>query len=115
MILGELLGQEAALTLIERALVSGRLPHALLLHGPAGTGQRTAALRLAAALQCTAREERSPACGRCDPCRQIAHGNHPDVFVIEREPRRGASGAAPADEIEEPDDDETVDAPAARG
>ena len=59
MILGELLGQETALTILERAILSGRLPHAMLFHGPAGTGKRTAALRLAATLQCTAREERS--------------------------------------------------------
>ena len=118
MILGELLGQESALTILERAILSGRLPHAMLFHGPVGTGKRTAALRLAATLQCTAREERSeaPACGRCEACRQVAHGNHPDVFLVERQPRRGAASAPATEEVEEPDeDDDAGDAPVGRG
>ncbi|HEX6852855.1 MAG TPA: DNA polymerase III subunit delta' [Candidatus Polarisedimenticolaceae bacterium] len=114
MILGELLGQSAALTLLERAVLSGRLPHAMLFHGPEGVGKRTAALRLAAALQCANREPHgdTPACGRCDACLQVAHGNHPDLFLVDRRPRKGAAAT------EEPDDegdDDEVDASPAKG
>lgn len=117
MILGELLGQTAALTLLERAVVSGRLPHAMLFHGPDGVGKRTAALRLSAALQCASREERSetPACGRCDACLQIAHGNHPDLFLVERRPRKGATTAAATEEADDEGDDDEVDASPVKG
>lgn len=120
MILGELLGQASALTLLDRALRSGRLPHAMLFHGPEGVGKRTAALRLAAALQCETRDERSPEppCGRCGACRQVAHGNHPDVFVIERQPRRGTAAAATTgaeDDEPEDDDEEEAEPQPARG
>jgi DNA polymerase-3 subunit delta' len=119
LILGELLGQAAALTLLERAVVSGRLPHAMLFHGPDGVGKRTAALRLAAALQCANREERGekPACGRCDACLQIAHGNHPDLFLVERRPRKGATTAAATEEPDDEADDEAdeVEASPAKG
>lgn len=93
---GDLIGQEQARALLTRALATGRIPHALLFQGPEGTGKRTVAERFAAALLCTGREPdpQAPACGRCRACRQIAHGNHPDLLVVTREPRRKGRGAA---------------------
>ncbi|MBF0284254.1 MAG: DNA polymerase III subunit delta' [Magnetococcales bacterium] len=64
----------------------GRMPHALLFHGPSGVGKATAARALAAALYCRARVPASPdPCGQCPPCRRMAAGSHPDFVLAEVE------------------------------
>jgi len=79
---GELIGQRQATAIVGRAIAHGRVPHAYLFEGPAGVGKRSAALALAAALDC----ERPPApgdsCGACDTCRRIDAGIHPDVVTF---------------------------------
>ncbi len=65
-----------------RAERDGRLPHALLLRGPAGLGKRPFARRLVAALLCTARGESQAPCGGCQGCRLLAAGNHPALSLI---------------------------------
>ena len=104
----DLIGQDRAIRFLHRALMTGRIAHAYLFTGPAGVGKRAAALAFAQALNCEggARcEVRNPptpplqkggmggflvrgaelddGCGDCRICRNIAHGRHPDVQVIE--------------------------------
>lgn len=55
----------------------GRLPHALLLEGEAGSGKKTCAVLLAQMLLCTG-ETRQPPCGTCGPCVKLEKGIHPD-------------------------------------
>jgi DNA polymerase-3 subunit delta' len=69
-----------AVELLERSLANGRTAHAYLLLGLPQIGKTTLALNFAQALNCL--DEGKP-CGQCRSCLRIAHGNHPDVRVIE--------------------------------
>ena len=72
-------GHPAAQRLVERAIESGRPPHALLLVGPDGVGKTTLALDLAAGLLCLAPDPADRPCRACAACRKVEHGNHPDL------------------------------------
>jgi DNA polymerase-3 subunit delta' len=90
-------GHHWAVDLLDRGLRAGRLPHALLLAGPAQIGKRTLATALAAALICTA--EQKP-CGQCRACRLTAQGVHPDVrLVAADDSERGREGVLKIDQI----------------
>jgi len=75
----QLVGQDRAVTLLQRNLERGAVAHAYLLVGPPHVGKMTLALELAQALNCEAAE---PPCGECDPCQKVASGKHADVQVI---------------------------------
>ncbi len=62
-----------------RRVAAQRLPHALMLAGPAGVGKGLFAERLARALLCTHRDDEGEACGRCAACQLYAAGTHPDI------------------------------------
>ena len=94
--MGEVIGQEPAIDLLQRARRSGRLPHALLLHGPEGIGKGTVARAFATALLCE--EEGVDACGRCNSCLRVGHGSHPDLLVVRRLPKRIREAASMSDE-----------------
>jgi len=63
-------------------LRADRLPHALLLTGPAGLGKRRFADRLAAAVLCGKRDAAGNPCGACPSCRYFQAGSHPDFFAV---------------------------------
>lgn len=71
----------------------GRLPHALLLGGPAGAGKRWLAVRLAQALACPSTV--AAPCRTCAACERTARGLDPDVLLIEPpfDPRKGEARA----------------------
>lgn len=75
--LGDVLGADR----LRRLRTSGRNVHAYLIAGPRGSGRRTAARALAAAVLC-----RSPAggdaCGQCPDCRDVVAGRHPDLHLL---------------------------------
>jgi DNA polymerase-3 subunit delta' len=62
------------------------MSQAWLLTGPPGSGRSNAARAFAAALQCigdaTTGEPAGSGCGRCQPCRTVLAGTHPDVLLI---------------------------------
>jgi DNA polymerase III subunit delta' len=80
---GAILGQEHALSLLQKALVSARLGHAYLFYGPSGVGKKLTALQLAKTLVCQGAT--AEACDRCVSCHKMTTGNHPDVVVINPE------------------------------
>jgi DNA polymerase-3 subunit delta' len=73
-----LIGHEASRARFLQALRADRLPAALLLHGPAGTGKERLALWLSQLLLCDAPLE-AGACGACPQCRYVVQGAHPDL------------------------------------
>ena len=76
-----LLGQEAAESVLEDALASGRLHHAWLLTGPEGIGKATLAYRFARALFAgAARLELDPA---RPVFRRVSKGSHADLLTLE--------------------------------
>ena len=69
---------------LEAAIAGNRLPHAVLLHGPAGVGKEQFATALAAALFCTNRGPTLVACGECGDCALSRVGSHPDLHWLRR-------------------------------
>lgn len=67
-----------------------RLPHAVLIQGAEGVGKLALAERLAARLLCEAPSADSEPCGRCDGCRWVAAGSHPDLRRVEPDALSGA-------------------------
>lgn len=61
------------------------LAHACILAGPAGSGKRTLANLLSAALVCTGDGE--VPCGVCPNCRKALAGIHPDIITVEPQGR----------------------------
>jgi DNA polymerase-3 subunit delta' len=80
MSLSHIRDQAVAVRLLRNILATGRVPHGLMFHGPAGVGKHTVALELAKAVNC--RESADDACDACLSCRKTAAGNHPDVRII---------------------------------
>ncbi len=75
--------QPEALRMVRNSYERGRLSHAYIFEGDAGTMKLDAALFFAALLLCEAEEERP--CGRCSACRRIEHQTHPNVLHIRSE------------------------------
>jgi DNA polymerase-3 subunit delta' len=65
----------------------GRLPASLLLHGVAGTGKERLALWLAQLLLCDAPLTTGEPCGKCQQCRYVQQGAHPDLHWYFPRPR----------------------------
>lgn len=73
-------GNPRAKALASQAFDSGRLPHALLIDGPAGAGKRTFARILAQAAVCDGEGEKP--CGVCRQCRNALALHHPDIIEV---------------------------------
>ena len=84
----DVVGQSHVVTTLERAVLEGRTSHAYLFCGPRGTGKTTMARLLAKALMCERGRQQLPD-GTCDQCRQIAAGEHPDVYELDAASRTG--------------------------
>lgn len=75
-----LLGNDRLKENLSRSLSRGRSGHFYLICGPEGSGKRTLARLLAAALMCT--EAQRP-CGGCAQCRKIMNDTHPDFITVD--------------------------------
>jgi DNA polymerase III subunit delta' len=91
-----IVGQSAAIALLQRAIALERPAHAYAFVGPAGVGRRLTAVAFAQALLCPTR-----GCGACGVCRRVAAGQHPDCQVIVPIPPRDNPKGAVAIRIEQ--------------
>jgi DNA polymerase-3 subunit gamma/tau len=78
----DVIGQDAIVTALQRALTSGRLAHAYLFSGPRGCGKTTCARIFARCLNCEKGPTATP-CGKCPSCLDLAHDGGGSVDVIE--------------------------------
>ncbi|RCS59630.1 DNA polymerase III subunit delta' [Parvibium lacunae] len=74
-----------------------KLPHALLLHGPAGIGKTQLAHVFAQSLLCSAPTSTGLPCGACQSCHWFAQGNHPDCRVIRPDSLEAEAGESDAE------------------
>ena len=83
------LGQERAREVLQRAAAGGRTHHAWIFHGPVGVGKFTTAAAWAKVLLCPNAEPNLAgeieACGACQACKLAEAGTHPDLHVIRKE------------------------------
>ncbi|MFO1394463.1 MAG: DNA polymerase III subunit delta' [Steroidobacteraceae bacterium] len=83
---------EAARLRLEAAAASGRMPHAVLVHGPGGVGKERFAGAVAAALLCARRGDRFAACGGCPECALVRAGSHPDLHWLRPAAEKKSTG-----------------------
>lgn len=75
-----LLGNERLKENLSRSIDRGRISHFYLISGPAGSGKRTLARLLAAAILCKGTER---PCKTCPACRKVLGAGHPDFITVD--------------------------------
>lgn len=74
-----LVGQTATWQRLLADITANRVPHALMLTGPAGSGKLALAIAMAQALLCQHPNEDGSVCGECLSCKMAAKLEHPDL------------------------------------
>lgn len=74
---------QQAWSVFQGRLEANKLAHAILIHGPQGTGKAELARHMLARLACT--EPGEYCCGQCRSCSLFKSGAHPDWFQLEPE------------------------------
>ena len=77
-------GQPRAREFFRASIASGRVSHAYLFTGPAGSNKTTAAYAFGQAILC-----KDHGCRTCDDCRRIERRKHPDVHFYAPEGAQG--------------------------
>lgn len=78
------LGQPRVREFFRATIASGRVSHAYLLTGPAGSNKTSAAYTFAQAILCE-----KNGCGECDDCARVLRRRHPDVHYYAPEGAQG--------------------------
>lgn len=80
------IGQSKTKYLLEKAILSERIPTAFLFYGPEGSGKNAMAVEFSKALNCTSHSQIP--CQTCNNCRAIGQLVHPDLkFVFAAPPK----------------------------
>ncbi len=77
----DIIGQEALKAHLRRSIETGRISHAQLFSGVAGTGALALALAYVQYLNCSHRHD-GDSCGECPNCRQTEALAHPDLHWV---------------------------------
>ncbi len=89
----EIVGNSDLLYRLSKDISENRLAHAYILEGQKGSGRHTAAIQVAAALECENRQaldspvfftnnNQNIPCGKCPSCQKILEGKSPDINII---------------------------------
>lgn len=78
----EIPGHETVKQRLRQMALSGKLPHAILLEGPAGVGKMALARAFAQYIHCEHPDPNGDACGRCHSCRLHEAMNHIDTQYV---------------------------------
>lgn len=78
MSLAKAYGQAEVKDLLRRLVAQERLPHAMLLLGPAGSGKLALAMGFVQYILCENKQE-AGACGQCNACIKASKNIHPDI------------------------------------
>lgn len=79
MTFSRIIGYDRNVSLLKRALATGKLSHAYLFYGIDGSGMMDTALALVEAIFCNGRD----GCGECPSCRKVAGLRHPDLHHVQ--------------------------------
>lgn len=77
----DIFGHKEAIAKLRAMADSGRIPHAILLHGPSGIGKMQLARAFVQYVNCTDPRD-GDSCGKCAACLQTAKLNNPDVHYV---------------------------------
>lgn len=83
-IFDDIFGQPRVREFLRASIASGRVSHAYLFTGPAGSNKTAAAYAFAQAILC-----KDHGCRTCDDCRRIERRKHPDVHFYTPEGAQG--------------------------
>jgi DNA polymerase-3 subunit gamma/tau len=78
----EIVGQPHITQTLTNSLRNNRLPHAILLTGPRGTGKTSSARILGKSIRCESAVDFVP-CNHCSSCLEIAQGHNINVIEID--------------------------------
>jgi DNA polymerase III subunit delta' len=92
MSLGSLVGQDRVSGLLRRMVETERIPPAVLICGPVGSGKTAAAFALGRALLCSGDRASAP-CETCDNCNRTRMMSHPDLHA--KLPMKSVKGKPP--------------------
>ncbi|HRU99278.1 MAG TPA: DNA polymerase III subunit delta' [Ruminococcus sp.] len=81
-------GNKQLLSVLEGMIINDRPVNSLMLYGDKGCGKKTVADYYTMQLLCSSPENGRP-CGKCNACRNVAAGNHPDVTYVETSGKLG--------------------------
>ena len=87
----DIIGQDEAVRRLRDAIDKNKMPHALLITGPEGTGGLPLAHAAAQYILCQHRHDGEP-CGECPECLQAHKLGHPDLHWVYPLINRGGSG-----------------------
>ena len=99
---GDVIGQKEVWTRLTQMAREDRLPHALMLCGPQGSGKMALALAFANYLLCRNHTCDDEACEACPQCRMLAKWEHPDLhftFPTIKLPSMGADHKPVSDDF----------------
>lgn len=78
-----IVGQQAMVSTLKTAVLSGRMAHAYLFCGPRGVGKTTAARVLAKTINCLNLQPNGEACHECESCKAFNEGRSFNIFELD--------------------------------